>query len=121
MYGLKVAYTLLSLYKQVLDPALRGSLTNVNRWFTTAINQPNPKSVLREVALCMKTDKFGTGDKNKEEKAKAEPAKKKEPDKKKKEQAEPLEYNSTPAEPIKSNPMDASPKGNLDIKELLFI
>merc|ERR1712240_884909 len=44
-----VACTLLSLYKQVLDPAFRGSFTNVNRWFTTVINQPNAKAVLGEV------------------------------------------------------------------------
>merc|ERR1712240_406610 len=34
---ISVACTLLSLYKQVLDPAFRGSFTNVNRWFTTVI------------------------------------------------------------------------------------
>merc|ERR1712180_339061 len=95
-----VACTLLSLYKQVLDPAFRGSFTNVNRWFTTVINQPNAKAVLGEVVLCTKMAEFdskkfaefsGKGDKKKEAKPKAEPAKKKEPEKKKEKEAEPEE------------------------------
>jgi len=47
-----VACTMLSLYKQVLDPAFRKPFTNVNRWFTTVVNQPNAKAVLGQVKLC---------------------------------------------------------------------
>merc|ERR1739842_37275 len=49
-----VACTLISLYKQVMDPAFRGAFGNVNRWFTTVVNQPNAKAVLGEVVLCTK-------------------------------------------------------------------
>merc|ERR1712047_7901 len=41
-----VCCTLLSLYKQVMDPSFRGAYQNVNRWFTTVVNQPNAKAVL---------------------------------------------------------------------------
>merc|ERR1712149_103599 len=47
-----VACTMLSLYKQVLDPAFRKPFTNVNRWFTTVVNQTNAKAVLGQVDLC---------------------------------------------------------------------
>merc|ERR1711955_5139 len=123
---ISVACTLLSLYKQVLDPAFRGSFTNVNRWFTTVINQPNAKAVLGEVVLCTKMAEFdskkfaefsGKGDKKKEAKPKAEPAKKKEPEKKKEKEAEPEEEPLAPAEPKKTNPMDALPKGTFDLEE----
>merc|ERR1712226_1479773 len=69
-----VACTLLSLYKQVMDPAFRGAFGNVNRWFTTVVNQPNTKAVLGEVVLCSKEAQFdakkfaefsGKGDKKK--------------------------------------------------------
>merc|ERR1712002_537942 len=99
-----VVCTLLSLYKQVLDPAFRGSFGNVNRWFTTVVNQPNVKAVLGETVLCSKMAEFdskkfaefsGKGDKKKEAKPKAEPAKKKEPEKKKEKEAEPEEDNLT--------------------------
>merc|ERR1711944_310024 len=48
----------LSLYKQVMDPAFRGAFGNVNRWFTTVVNQPNAKAVLGEVVLCSKEAQF---------------------------------------------------------------
>merc|ERR1711963_485867 len=75
-----VACTLLSLYKQVMDPSFRGAYQNVNRWFTTVVNQPNAKAVLGEVVLCSKEAQFdakkfaefsGKGDKKKEEEPKA--------------------------------------------------
>merc|ERR1712004_619575 len=81
-----VCCTLLSLYKQVMDPSFRGAYQNVNRWFTTVVNQPNAKAVLGEVVLCSKEAQFdakkfaefsGKGDK-KEQQPKKEPEKKKE-------------------------------------------
>merc|ERR1712002_1391224 len=90
-----VACTLLSLYKQVMDPSFRGAYQNVNRWFTTIVNQPKAKDVLGAVALCSKMAEFdakkfaefsGKGEKKKEAKPKQEPAKKKEPEKKKREE-----------------------------------
>merc|ERR1711962_1240110 len=53
-----VCCTLLSLYKQVMDPSFRGAYQNVNRWFTTVVNQPNAKAVLGEVVLCSKEAQF---------------------------------------------------------------
>merc|ERR1712034_257806 len=124
---ISVACTLLSLYKQVLDPAFRGSLTNVNRWFTTVINQPNAKAVLGEVVLCTKMAEFdskkfaefsGKGDKKKEAKPKAEPAKKKEPEKKKEKSAEPAaDDDGMPKEPKAKDPMAELPKGTFDLEE----
>jgi len=67
-----------SLYEQVLEPEFRKPYQNVNRWFTTMINQPEVKSVLGEVQLCSKMAVFdakkykelhgGGGDDKKKEK-----------------------------------------------------
>ncbi|KAI6646679.1 Elongation factor 1-gamma [Oopsacas minuta] len=48
----------LLLYKQVLEPSLRDSFENTNRWFITCINQPHFKAVIGEVALCEKMAQF---------------------------------------------------------------
>lgn len=119
-----VACTLLSMYKQVLDPAFRGPFGNVNRWFTTVVNQPNAKAVLGDVVLCTKMAEFdskkfaefsGKGDKPKKEaKPKAEPAKKKEA-KPKAEEAE--EEDNMPKEPKANDPLAALPKGTFDMEE----
>lgn len=120
-----VACTLLSLYKQVLDPAFRGSYGNVNRWFTTVVNQANVKAVLGEVVLCTKQAEFDakkfadfSGGKKKDAKPKAEQAKKKEPEKKKEKPAGDLEDDDgMPVEPKQKDPMDALPKGTFDLEE----
>jgi len=44
----------LPLYTTVLDVGFRKAFTNVNRWFITAVNQPNFKAVLGEVKLAEK-------------------------------------------------------------------
>lgn len=51
---ISVACTLLNLYKEVLDPNFRKPFVNVNRWFSTLVNQPQFKAVLGEVKLCDK-------------------------------------------------------------------
>merc|ERR1712183_824210 len=75
-----VATTMLSLFKQVLDPAFRKPFVNVTRWFTTVVNQPNATAVLGQVTLCTKMAEFdakkfaefsGKGDKKAEKKEKA--------------------------------------------------
>merc|ERR1712241_1257600 len=100
-----VCCTLLSLYKQVMDPSFRGAYQNVNRWFTTVVNQPNAKAVLGEVVLCSKEAQFdakkfaefsGKGDKKKKEK----PAEKAEE-----------EDDGMPKEPRAKDPLAALPKG----------
>uniref|UniRef100_H3B5X3 valine--tRNA ligase n=1 Tax=Latimeria chalumnae TaxID=7897 RepID=H3B5X3_LATCH len=47
-----VSCSLLLPYKYVLEPALRKSYVNVNRWFLTCVNQPQFRKVLGEVKLC---------------------------------------------------------------------
>merc|ERR1712059_67410 len=123
-----VACTMLSLYKQVLDPAFRQPFGNVTRWFTTVVNQPHAKAILGDVVLCTKmaefdTKKFaefsGKGDKKaKEAKPKAE-AKKKEPEKKKEKEKTPSateDEDGFPVEPKKKDPLDALPKGTFDLE-----
>merc|ERR1712066_499225 len=125
---LPAACTLLSLYKQVMDPAFRGAFGNVNRWFTTVVNQPNAKAVLGEVVLCSKEAQFdakkfaefsGKGDKKKEEKPKKEQQPKKEPEKKKEKPAEKAEEedDGMPKEPKAKDPLAALPKGTFDLEE----
>lgn len=41
-------------YFQALEPSDRKAVTNVTRWFTTCINQPQFLKVLGEIALCEK-------------------------------------------------------------------
>uniref|UniRef100_H2ZJ30 Elongation factor 1-gamma n=1 Tax=Ciona savignyi TaxID=51511 RepID=H2ZJ30_CIOSA len=53
-----MACTLLMLYKHVMDPEFRAPFKNVNRWFTTLINQAEFKSVLGDVNLCVKMAQF---------------------------------------------------------------
>merc|ERR1711962_1900743 len=111
-----VCCTLLSLYKQVIDPSFRGAYQNVNRWFTTVVNQPNAKAVLGEVVLCSKEAQFdakkfaefsGKGDKKKEaEKKKEKPAEKAEE-----------EDDGMPKEPKVKDPLAALPKGTFDLEE----
>merc|ERR1711963_125807 len=123
-----VCCTLLSLYKQVMDPSFRGAYQNVNRWFTTVVNQPNAKAVLGEVVLCSKEAQFdakkfaefsGKGDKKKEEKPKKEQPAKKEPEKEKEKPAEKAEEedDDMPKEPKAKDPLAALPKGTFDLEE----
>merc|ERR1712113_416909 len=92
-----VATTMLSLYKQVLEPAFRKPFVNVTRWFTTVVNQPKVKEVLGQVTLCAKMAEFdakkfaefsGKGDGKKEKKEKAPKQEQQKPEKKKEEKKE---------------------------------
>merc|ERR1712004_152792 len=123
-----VCCTLLSLYKQVMDPSFRGAYQNVNRWFTTVVNQPNAKAVLGEVVLCSKEAQFdakkfaefsGKGDKKKEEKPKKEQQPKKEPEKKKEKPAEKPRRRTMvcPRNPKPRIPSQHFPKGTFDLEE----
>merc|ERR1712131_269928 len=121
-----VACTMLSLYKQVLDPAFRKPFTNVNRWFTTVVNQPNAKAVLGQVDLCTKMAEFdakkfaefsGKGDNKKEKKEKAPKQEaKKQPEKKKEEKKPEPEEEAKPVEK-KADPFEKMPKGTFDLEE----
>merc|ERR1712176_750345 len=114
-----VATTMLSLYKQVLDPAFRKPFVNVTRWFTTVVNQPHAQAVLGEVTLCTKMAEFdakkfaefsGKGDKKAEKKEKAPKQEQK------KQEAEP-EAADVPPEPKKADPFEKMPKGTFDLEE----
>merc|ERR1712029_470221 len=116
--------TMLSLYKQVLDPAFRKPFTNVNRWFTTVVNQPNAEAVLGQVGLCTKMAEFdakkfaefsGKGDNKKEKKEKAPKQEAKKPEKKKEEKKK--EEPEEPAAPVEKKPFEKMPKGTFDLEE----
>uniref|UniRef100_A0A3P9PD96 Valine--tRNA ligase n=1 Tax=Poecilia reticulata TaxID=8081 RepID=A0A3P9PD96_POERE len=49
-----VATAVLLPFKYALEPSDRKAVTNVTRWFTTCINQPQFLKVLGEIALCEK-------------------------------------------------------------------
>lgn len=112
---------LLLAYEYVLEPSFRGSFVNVNRWFTTLINQPNFKKHIGNFKLCEKMAVFdakkyqelhGGGDKKKEKKETKpkEQAKKAEKPKQQEEDEEPEQ----PKEKEK-DPFAALPKGTMDM------
>ncbi|NP_001171816.1 elongation factor 1-gamma [Saccoglossus kowalevskii] len=120
---ISVASTLLMLYKQVLEPAFRKPYSNVNRWFTTLINQTEFKSVLGDVSLCEKmaqfdTKKFqelhgGAGKKDKKKEEKKKPEKKAPKEKAPKEDEE----DDVPKKPKKKDPFGDLPKSDFNLDE----
>jgi len=114
------------LYEQVLDTAFRKDYQNVNRWFTTMVNQPNVKKVLGDVKLCEKMAVFdakkyqelhsGAGDNKKKDKK--QPAKAAEP--KKAAPAPKAAEKPVEEEPKKKEPVDPflkEKKGTMDLDE----
>lgn len=86
-----VTMVLYRLYKMVFDPGFRKSFQNVNRWYTTCVNQVQFKKVIGDVKLCEKmmvADPNAAPPKKKEEK---KPAAKPQQQKKKKKAKNPLE------------------------------
>ncbi|EDV29830.1 Elongation factor 1-gamma [Trichoplax sp. H2] len=55
---ISLACNLYHLFKQVLDPAFRAPYPNVNRWFTTLVNQPQFRNVIGEFKFCEKMAQF---------------------------------------------------------------
>jgi len=127
-----VACTMLSLYQNVLDPGFRKPFGNVNRWFSTIVNQPQVQKVLGTVTMAEKMAQFdakkyaemakgdssaGKKDKKKTEKPKQEQQPKQE--KKKKEEAAPQVEEEMPGleKPKEKDPMAALPKGNFDMDD----
>jgi len=53
-----VGCSLLHLYQHVLDAATKKPFQNVNRWFTTLVNQPQFKSVVKDFKFCDKPAEF---------------------------------------------------------------
>nr|UOA02785.1 elongation factor 1-gamma [Monochamus saltuarius] len=141
-----VACNLLNPYKYVLDPDYRRPFANVNRWFTTLVNQPQFKAVLGEVELCSKVAQAGsvvaegnskkvgqgkpgnvkelgfeklerTVKEEKKQEKKQQP--KKETPKKEKEPAEELDAADAAlaAEPKSKDPFDSMPKGTFNMDD----
>jgi elongation factor 1-gamma len=132
-----VACNLLSLYQHVLEPAFRQPYGNVNRWFTTVVNQPEVKAVVGAVTLCEKMAQFDSkkfaefqastgsaaaGAKKAEKKAEKKPEEKKpaapKPAKKEKpkEEEEEEEFPEMREEKSK-DPFAAMPKGTFDMDD----
>lgn len=45
---------LMPLYEHILDPNYRKQYTNLNRWFSTILNQPQVKCVVKKFTFCSK-------------------------------------------------------------------
>jgi len=117
-----VSCSLLQLYQYVLEPSVRAPYTNVNRWFTTLINQQQFKKVLGDIKLCDKAITLETAPK----KAAETPAKKDKKDKggkqekaAKKEAAPefPDEEEEPSLEPKSKDPFEAFPKGSWNMDD----
>lgn len=94
-----VSQTLVPFYKMVFDAGFRKKYTNVNRWFTTCVNQKTFLEVAGEVELCTKAQQ-------------AKPVAKKE--------AAPAPAAEEPKEEKpakKGNPLDSLPKSSFDLDE----
>jgi elongation factor 1-gamma len=71
--------SLVELYRRVFAPNYIGNYPNVNRWFTTCINQPQFEKVLGKIEFAKQEEMAPKPSKKKEEKKpKAEPEKPKE-------------------------------------------
>jgi len=126
-----VACTMISLYQNVLDPGFRKPFGNVNRWFTTIVNQPQVKKVIGSVTMAEKMAQFDAkkfaemqkasgagGDSGKKEKKKADKPKQEQPKKEKKEATPaPAEEEPALAPPKEKDPFAAMPKGNFDMDD----
>lgn len=120
---------LLSLYENVLEPSVRSEYVNVNRWFTTVLNQPQVLKVVPNFKLAVKAIEFDPK-KYAEFQAKtggaAKPQKEQQPKKEKKPAAPKKEKEVEPeeepdaaelalaAEPKSKDPFEALPKGTFN-------
>ena len=114
---ISVACTLLLPYRFVFDAQFRKPFQNVNRWFSTIVNQPNVAAVVGSVQLC---EKAGGGEGGKGGKGGDKGGKKQEKKKEKKvsEPAEEEEVLALPEMPKKEkDPFAAVPKGNFDFDD----
>lgn len=126
--------TLLSAYEHVLDPSFRAPFGSVTRWFTTVLNQPQVKAVVKNFTLCAKVAEFDAKklaefqaksgasqpkeQKEKKEKKDAKPA----PAKKEKKVSEPAEEMDAAEmalaeEPKSKDPFDSMPKGTFNFDD----
>merc|ERR1712227_748877 len=122
-----VACTMISLYQNVLDPGFRKPFGNVNRWFSTVVNQPQAKKVLGAIKMAEKMAQFdakkfaemqketgSAGKKDKKEKKQDKPQQPKQEKKKKEEEPEEEPMMEKPKE---KDPLANAPKGNFDMDD----
>jgi len=134
-----VSANLFLLYEHVLEPSFREPFGNVNRWFTTLVNQPEFKAVIGEFKFCEKMAQFdakkyaefqgkGASKDKKAEKPEKEQKKQEKQDKskesKKQEKAsgdKEEEMDETEAilalEPKSKDPFEKYPKGNFNMDD----
>ncbi|CAE1237496.1 EEF1G [Acanthosepion pharaonis] len=121
-----VACNMLQLYKYVLDAEFRSPYINVNRWFTTMINQTHFKSVVGNVQMCEKMAQFdpkkyaeihGQGRKDKRDKAQKTEKAKTPPKPKQQEVKKDPSEEPEPKPPKKEDPFAKFPKGNFNMDE----
>ncbi|XP_045499771.1 elongation factor 1-gamma [Colias croceus] len=116
--------TLIHSFQHVLEPSLRSSLVNVQRWFVTLANQPQVLRVTGALTLCSAAPVYDpkkyqelTKDK-KPEGAKKEKKEKKEQPKKEKEVKEPEPADDLDEKPKESkDPFDSMPKGTFNMDD----
>ncbi|XP_038075313.1 elongation factor 1-gamma-like [Patiria miniata] len=109
---ISVACSLLLLYKNVLEPQFRAPFTNVNRWFTTLVNQPQAKAVLGEVQLCVKMAQFDA-----KKFAELSGKKDKKKDEKKESKKESKKAEAKAAKPVKDSEEDEQPPAPKEKKD----
>ncbi|KAJ3328575.1 threalose-6-phosphate phosphatase [Blyttiomyces sp. JEL0837] len=125
---ISVVTALLNFYRLVFEPTFRAPYKNVNRWFTTCINQPFFKEVLGEVALCevakvaeppkAREASAPKVEKKEAPKKEAAPAPAKEAKKpKKKDDDDEEEEESYEDKPKEKNPLDLLPKSTFVLDE----
>ncbi|XP_041981300.1 elongation factor 1-gamma [Aricia agestis] len=115
--------TLIHAFQTVLEPSLRSSLVNVQRWFLTLANQPQVLAVVGPIKLCAAAPVYdakkyqeltqgqkegGKKEKKPAQEKKQAPAKKEEPKQAEEEEEKPRESK---------NPFDAMPKGTFNFDD----
>jgi len=122
-----LALDLLLAYKHVADEKFRKPYVNVNRWFSTVMNQDKVLKVVGQVTFCNQRQEFCADKfKKRQEEAKtAAPAKEKKPKEPKpqpkKKEPEPeadAADEALAAEPKAKDPFADMPKGSLNFDEL---
>lgn len=115
---ISVVCNLLMLYQQVMDPAFRKPYTNVNRWFTTLVNQPQFKKVIGDFKFCTKMAVFD-GKKYADLHGQVKKEKEKKPEKPKQQpkQEKPKTADEVPAAKEDKDPFAKFPKSDFDMDE----
>jgi len=104
-----VSISLLHLYQHFFEPSFRAPYGNVNRWFTTLVNQPQFKKVLGDVKLC---EKVTSSDGKKQPESAKKDKKDKKPEQKAAEPADDLGGDELELKPKEKDPFEKFPKGN---------